>query len=289
MNYKSIVLAFSIIVVSCKPKQKVETIEYQNIIILSDLSSRLDNMPNKDFKKIYGLIDYFKNECVAPGKKSGDKSSIYFSALSEPNFYGIDIDSLESLEDKQMFVNSKLKFAGKGLDSKIIQLKENIKNVYSKRDPGIDLISVLIEKLENNDIVKLDKTYKSTARIDSIKYINHIYLLTDGYLEYQDFNTNKQFYFGKSEINNLRQYCLSNNVDISRALQNNPKLGIPPIKASKNQFVNIHIWETHERDRDFVKNIYLNPKGLRDNEILEVVWKKWSLESGFKSFEWKKY
>jgi hypothetical protein len=34
---------------------------------------------------------------------------------------------------------------------------------------------------------------------------------------------------------------------------------------------------------------YKFPKGLRDNEILEGVWQKWAKESGFKTFEWKKY
>jgi hypothetical protein len=51
----------------------------------------------------------------------------------------------------------------------------------------------------------------------------------------------------------------------------------------------LHIYETHERDKDDKMLNYKNEQGLRDNEILEAVWRKWALESGFKSLEWKKY
>jgi hypothetical protein len=51
----------------------------------------------------------------------------------------------------------------------------------------------------------------------------------------------------------------------------------------------LHVWETHERDKNIVSQTYKYPIGLRDNEILQAVWKKWAQESGFKGFEWKKY
>ncbi|MBK6888384.1 MAG: hypothetical protein IPH02_00150 [Sphingobacteriales bacterium] len=60
-----------------------------------------------------------------------------------------------------------------------------------------------------------------------------------------------------------------------------------PIKNAKNKYVNLHILETAERDKNTKLQTYKNPLGLRDNEILEAVWRKWALESGYKSFEWK--
>jgi hypothetical protein len=47
--------------------------------------------------------------------------------------------------------------------------------------------------------------------------------------------------------------------------------------------------ETHERDKDDIEQRYKNPIGMRDNEILEAVWRKWAKESGFKNIKWKKY
>jgi hypothetical protein len=66
-------------------------------------------------------------------------------------------------------------------------------------------------------------------------------------------------------------------------------LCLPPSESRNNKYLNLHILETHERDFDTRNQAYKHPKGLRDNEILETVWRKWAIESGFKSFEWKKY
>jgi hypothetical protein len=108
-------------------------------------------------------------------------------------------------------------------------------------------------------------------------------------LEYKGKKINNQFYFGIHQIDKIRKYCIANRVDILTALKNNNSLCLPPVKNDKNQLVNLHILETHERDKDTKSQMYKNDMGLRDNEILEAVWHKWATESGFKSFEWKKY
>ena len=61
------------------------------------------------------------------------------------------------------------------------------------------------------------------------------------------------------------------------------------LKEEKNKTINLHVYETHERDKNEKLQTYNFEKGVRDNEILEAVWRKWAKESGFKSFEWKKY
>jgi hypothetical protein len=122
-----------------------------------------------------------------------------------------------------------------------------------------------------------------------INYDNHIYIFTDGYLEYRNKSTNNQFYFGSSEIEKVRQYCIANSVDVPIALERNLSLCLTPTKNEINQFINLHILETHERGKNDKLQTYKYPIGKRDNEILEAVWRKWSIESGFKSFEWKKY
>ena len=78
-------------------------------------------------------------------------------------------------------------------------------------------------------------------------------------------------------------------MDIITALNKDKSLGLPISKSNKNQFINLHILETHERDKDTKFLTYSHPRGLRDNEILEAVWRKWAKESGFKNVEWKKY
>lgn len=294
---KNILILCSIIILlkSCDSgKQNSEPqnkhLNYQNIIILSDFSSRLAYKPPKDTVEIHKIVHYFKNECVKPGEKINDKSAICFSSFSDKVIASIDIDKIKNLDEKQQFVNSTGKFQNKGLNYEIDDLEKKIKSAYSNiRNNGLDLISILIEKIENEPILKKDSQLTDGIDTTFINFDNHIYIFTDGYLEYLNKNNNNQFYFGDSEIGNIRRYCTANNVDIKIALDKNRSFCLPPTKNNKNQFVNLHVLETHERDKNDKLQTYKYPTGQRDNQILEAVWHKWALESGFKSFEWKKY
>lgn len=289
---KNILIVCSVIVFlfSCGSESQNKHLTYQNIVILSDLSSRIDNKPPKDIGEIHKIVQYFKNECVKPGEKIGDKSSICFSSFSDKDIATIDIDKIKNLGDKQQFINSTGKFQSSGLTYQIDDFEKKVKNTYTNiRNKGLDLISILIEKIENEPIVKKNTYLTDGVDTTFVNYDNHIYIFTDGYLEYLNKGANDQFYFGSSEIDRVRQFCKTNNVDIKAALDSNKTLCLTPIKNDKNQFVNLHILETHERDKNDKLQIYKHPIGQRDNEILEAVWRKWATESGFKSFEWKKY
>jgi hypothetical protein len=267
---------------------------YQNIVILSDMSSRIRNLrfPPKDIEEIHKIVEYFKNECVMPGKKIGDKSSIAFSAFSQQDIISIDIGEMKNLTEKQSFINSTGKYQYCGLKEELVKFEDSIKRLYTEiNNPGLDLISILIEKIENEPIVKRDVPLIDGIDTIFIHYENHIYVFTDGYLEYalSQKQQNSQYYFGAPEIERIRQDCKNNNVAVDEALNKNISLRLPSCKTNKNKFINLHILETHERDKDTQYQTYVHPKGLRDNEILKAVWQKWANESGFKSFEWKKY
>jgi hypothetical protein len=278
------------VLASCGPEPKNKYLKYQNIIILSDMSSRLNNRPQKDINEINKIVDYFKKECVKPGEKIGDKSCISFSTFSESTAISIDIDEIKNLGDKQSFINSTNKYENNGLDQKLKDFKNIVKNVYTNvRNPGLDLISILVEKIENQAPIKNDTLLSDGTDTTFINFENHIYIFRDGYLEYQNRNANRQFYFGISEINKVRQFCINNSVDIATALKKNKLLCLPICKNNKNSFIDLHVFETHERDKNIKLQTYCYPTGQRDNEILEAVWRKWATESGFKSFEWKKY
>jgi len=275
---------------SCSSESQNKHLTYQNIVILSDLSSRIDNKPPKDTVEIHKILTYFKNECVKPGEKIGDKSSIYFSSFSDKDIATIDIDKIKNLGEKQQFINSTGVFKNTGLTYQIEDFERKVDSAYSNiRNKGLDLISILIEKIENEPIVKRDTYLTDGVDTTFLTYENHIYIFTDGYLEYLNKSINNQFYFGSTEINKIREYCKASNVDILTALTTNHSLCLTPIKNKKNQFVNLHILETHERDKNDKLQTYMFPVGQRDNEILKAVWRKWASESGFKSFEWKKY
>jgi hypothetical protein len=280
----------TVLLAACGSESQNKTLTYQNIVILSDLSSRIDNRPEKDTTDIFKLADYFKNECVRPGEKIGDKSCITFSALSEKVAASVDLSQIKYLGDKQSFINSTGKFAHSGLDQKLKEFKSSVANVYSTvRNPGLDLISMLIEKINNEPIVKEDTHVTDGIDTTYINYQNHIYIFTDGYLEYKNKSANSQFYFGTPEIEKVRQYCVDNKVDTKTALETNKSLCLPAFSNDKNKLINLHILETDERDKDLKLETYKHPTGLRDNDILEAVWKKWAGDSGFKNFQWQKY
>ena len=279
-----------LLLTSCGSQPDNKRLTYKNIVILSDLSDRLNIMPTKDLDEIHKIVQYFKNECVKPGEKIGDKSSISFSAFSQKNAVTIDINQIKNLAEKQRFINSTGEYKGIGLSQRIKTFEDSIKKVYDKtRNPGLDLISILIEKIENKSIIKSNTFVTDGLDTTFINYDNDVYIFTDGYLEYRNKSANSQFYFGVPEIEKIRQYCIANHVDIVTALETNSSLNLPVIKSNGNQFLDLHILETHERDFDTKNQIYKYSKGLRDNEILEAVWRKWAQGSGFRSFEWKKY
>lgn len=298
---KNIVFLLAIILfVSCLPKAKNKRLTYQNIVILSDMSDRIEpfinnNIPNqqyphKDIDEIRKIIQFFKNECVKPGEKIGDKSSISFSPFSGNISAIVDVDQIKSLGDKQQFVNSTGQFKGNGLAEKLVEFENSVISLYGNtKNKGLDLISILIEKIENGNIVKKNTYLTNGLDTTFINYDNHIYIFTDGYLEYWNAKTNRQFYFSEIEINKIRQYCIKNGVDVKTALERDKSLGLPACESTKKQYINLHVLETHERDFNSNLNTYKNPLGLRDNEILEAVWRKWAEESGFESFEWKKF
>jgi hypothetical protein len=278
------------ILFSCGSESQNKNLKYQNIVILSDMSSRLDNRQQKDINEIHKIVQFFKNECVKPGEKIGDKSSISFAAFSENIAASIDIDIIKNLGEKQRFINSTGDYKNKGLNQQIENFENTVEEKYGKtRNNGLDLISLLIEKIVNEPIVKEDKFLTNGIDSTFIKYDNHIYIFTDGYLEYLNKNANNQFYFGNSEIEKVRNYCKTKNIDVKKALEENKVLGLHPYLNEKNKYINLHILETHERDKNLNTQTYKNPIGLRDNEILEAVWRKWSNDSGFKDLEWKKY
>ena len=285
---------------SCGTKGTTKTLTYQNIVIFSDMSDRIEpkinvvqinhQYPPKDTTEIHTIVSYFRNECVKPGEKIGDNSSISFATFSDDNIARVDLGEIKELGEKQQFINSTGKYENLGLEYRLVQFEKDVKSAYQKiRNKGIDLISALNEKIENKNIIKLNTIFTEGSDTTFINYDNHIYVFTDGYLEYLGRSVNDQFYFGELEIQELRDFCKNKNLKPSEALELDSNLGLPALFSDKNSLINLHILETHARDKNVIRMTWANDSGVRDNEILEAVWRKWANESGFKSFEWKEY
>ena len=279
-----------LLITSCSIESNDKNLEYKNLIILSDMSSRIKNKPLKDINKIKKIINFFRDKCVMPGEKIGDKSSILFSTFSSNDFISVDLSKIKNIGEKQSFINSTGKYIDNGLDRKLSDFENKIDNSYdSIKDDGLDLISLLLDKIHNTDLIKNEMHFTDGLNKTNIKYDNHVYIFTDGYLEYKGKSLNNQFFYGNNEINAVREYCIKNKVDIIKALDSNKSFCLPVTKIMENPQITLHIMETHERDKNTNFLTYSNPTGQRDNEILEAVWRKWAVESGFKNLIWEKY
>lgn len=267
--------------------------QYQNIVIVGDMSNRLDFYPpNKDSIFIRDKIKFFKDSCVQAGIKINDFSSIYFTTLNELEPLGVDLSEKTNLKEKQQFVNSTGKFNNSGLNQTLDNLfKEIMVKYVNVRNPGLDLLSLIDEKIGKNIPIKTSKSLPNSLNNSKeiFNYNNHIYLLTDGYLEYIGKNLNSQFYFSTKEIEKLRSYSNKLGKTPKETLKLNPELGLPPINNESFKLINLHVYETLSRDFNYETKVNIHPKGYEDNAILEVVWEKWAMDSGFKSFEWGKF
>jgi hypothetical protein len=63
-------------------------------------------------------------------------------------------------------------------------------------------------------------------------------------------------------------------------------LCLQAIKTENNKFINLRIHETHERDKDDKMPRYKHIKA-RIMKFWKLVWRKWALDSGFKSLNGK--
>lgn len=164
----------SLFLFSCKIDEEKVNLTYDNIIIFSDMTNRLDNnlaqnLPTNDTVIINKITDFFVSNCVQPGVKTNDRSSISFSFLN-PITYKIKKSKIDLEEEfpkstdigkKQAYVNSTCKT--KNLKKDIELFKNSIKNVYfnvytaykNKQDKfkncGIDAINLINEKINNSN------------------------------------------------------------------------------------------------------------------------------------------
>jgi hypothetical protein len=286
-------LTYSICLIAlfgCKmPKEESEVLNYNNILIYTDLSNRLEKVPN-DTMLINQLINYFITECVKPGIKVNDRSSIYFSRVnmynSKCNTARIDIGEQKNLQEKQLYVNNNSKSST--LLSDVDKFKRIVECNYSERDEGgLDILSLLYNEINNGIYIKKPTFILGENDTTYINFTNHLFLFTDGYLEYDTTIGNSDFYFGQPQIEKIRQFCKTNNTLPVEAIKTNPEFKLRPLKAEFNKYINLYILETYDRGLDQQKGTFKYTGDLSDNNILNIIWEAWAKDSGFKSFTWK--
>jgi hypothetical protein len=271
------------------PTESSNVLEYDNILIYSDLSSRMNKSPD-DSMIIEQVVDYFIKDCVKPGIKVNDRSSLSYSRI---NYFNsncpagkVDIDEIKNLEEKQLFVNNKSK--QKNLNESIQDFKKAVQCSYGERDKGgLDILSLIYNEVNGGNHIKKPSLLLGESDTTQIKYDNQLFVFTDGYLEFSKEDGNAAFYFGQSEIDRVRKFCMINKVSPEDALKNNPSWKLRPLKCENNKLVNLYVLETSDRGLNAQKGTLKYTGDLSDNNILKTAWELWAAESGFKHFIWK--
>lgn len=266
---------------------------YDNFVILSDLSNRITKNTPSDKYIIQEFIHYFKTEAAHVGQqKTAGRDLLRFSRLNNSKKIScteglIDLGSFSSLAKRQKYVNGK-NTEGNSLADDIVMLQQGINCVYdSCSDPGINTLYMLKKRLTGGGLIRTNKV-DSKGKV-KYSFTNHIILFTDGYIEFNT-KSGSEGYFGEKELKRLRRaYLESDEVDITAFLLKNPSFGLPIVKRP---FVNdnavLYVLETWDRKVDRVKgNGKLNE--ISDNELLEAVWFLWAQSAGFSGFLWMEH
>jgi hypothetical protein len=148
----------------------------------------------------------------------------------------------------------------------------------------------LIDKIENDNLIKEDTFFTDGIDTTFINFENHIYIFTDGYLETKNRpgSTIGTFYFSETEIENIRNFAKCNNVSPEEALRMNEAFRLPKAPQRKNMLAKIHVLETDDRKYNAVQGEWESSYGLKDNDILKAVWRRWAKDSNFKGeLNWK--
>ena len=275
---------------SCLVEPTSDTIVYNNLSIYSDISNRLDHAPN-DSIIIEQLIQYFIEDCVKPGIKINDRSAISFSKLNNFNSNcrrgRVDLNNFkENLNDKQQFVNNT---SSTNLNTAIDELRESILCSYKERDlRGLDIVSLLRHEIANGLCNKDSKTIITQYDTTYLNYENHLFLFTDGYLEFRKKGADSDFYFGYKEIDRIRRRMKkTGETDITEFLIAHPEYSIPFVDHSNAKDIHLYVLETYDRGINKKYGTIKNAGPLSDNNILKHVWEFWAENSGFKSFTWR--
>ena len=263
---------------------------YDNFSIYSDLSNRMNYSP-VDTAIIDQIVDHFVEECVRPGIKINDRSAISFSKMNHFDtncgVARIDLSDLDGqLGAKQKFVNGR---GDNSLQQSIDAFKKVVSCNYLQRDEsGLDLLTLLNLEIENGQCSKDD--FQLIGQLDTvtIKYTNHVFLFTDGYLEFNRKMGNPQFYFGAKKLSRLRAAVEGDQlINVEEFLKNNPEYGLPATRNSRNSSINLYVLETYDRGLNTEKGTLLHAGPYSDNNLLKAVWSDWAQRSGFRSFNWR--
>ncbi|KIA96728.1 hypothetical protein OC25_03155 [Pedobacter kyungheensis] len=273
--------------------QKKREITHYNLIIVPDLSNRLDSRlyPKAvdDVDIVQGIFNNIWPYFLRLNRDDGqlDHYSIDFINKGLIGLYKINTDVLTI--DFQRFDRQSERInyilgrnnVSRTLPKDIINLiseykRFNNKSIVAKN--GADIWTYFQSGIDDRVILPDIKNGKIVH-----KFRNIMILLTDGYIEAGIYN--KGYDLSSSKVTAFRDAFLkSKGADMSFFLSKNPKFKINPVKNPFLKNLEVIVLEMYDRS---LSKAGVATKHPTDMEIMKLIWTDWLKNSGLKRFELK--
>lgn len=276
--------------------------EHYNINLVLDLSNRIDKPKPVNDLDIIGLVfnDIEQVYLKSQNRKTNqqDRFKIAFTNQSLITQHQINTDNL--ILDFSRFKNQmvRIKYVNgtnkeDNLNKDISKLNEEIQNTYIKARTnigGADIPSFL--KGLNKAIIKpkgsLEERRRSSGKVYLQEYRNVVILLTDGYIEadqYANNYTTEKVYPNLSgeRINAYRNHYEMNSQGRSlKQFFEDEGYGITPVDNPLLAETEILVLEIDDRSKNAAGNA---TEMIEDYDIIKLFWSDWLNKSGVKRFE----
>lgn len=282
-----------------KPVEKApKTIEHFNMLVVPDLSSRIDDpKPLGDLKVIDLILDRIpgKDGFVCAGRRSIGQKDAYSLSLMNKSLYakydfpedgvGVDLMGFENQIELSDYLYWGTK-DGSSLVAKIDEMKLQTEAIYAKalkndKNRGTD-IHAYLNGLTSIDL-KMPGEPKST-KCTKHEYRNVIFLITDGYLEKgdnQDKHSKMSVSLTEKMVNKFRdEFTKNGNGRGVEEFFTDEGYGIKPLQNKLLEHTEIIVLEMNDRSADQAGN---TPE-LSDEKILKLFWNNWFKTSGVKAW-----
>lgn len=291
-----------LILVACRPdvNDEVFPIVHYNINIVADQTNRVEMKAQNsyllhDTTIINAIIGSYYPKVFNHRRDLGQKDIIRYgrvsayNALPDTMLTEINLKRFANQRERISYVLPGGKFFERGgLYTDIEELKKSVEYSYITRDKDKysgDLYTFFSSSLTELNVFK--DTIKTSQ--NGLKYEeyhrNIMVVITDGYLEYGNYDRNLNCkgniceYLNQSLIDEIRRIANKENLTVDGVLSKY-NYGIKPVKNELLSYTDVIFMEFYDRSRRPSGSATLNPT---DVEITKAIWKKWMKESGAKS------
>ncbi len=268
------------------PEATISTVKDYNMLVVPDLSNRIDQnlypKPVHDTVLINQMLGHLKTYIGLNHRKTGQKDVYKLDVINKGILSTQVFNPSEMTIDLRRFENNALErsnYLRNDLAHDVVKFRNGVKTLYDYalvHPSGADVWNYFNESIKRG--------LEDTARVQVLNTPEQIVykqtknvalLLTDGYIE--SANKEKGYLLNDLLIHKIRKdYHASGRTDLREFVLSNPDYFIKETAADKNE-LNVMVCEVIDRSLDKNGAATVQPT---DFQILEILWTKWLKDAG---------